>query len=638
MQRFSKFIDTRRADFWRTFYAHPELLSLFAYLNQLMAAKLGGYDLLSTYDIIGIDEHNPGVTTTWEEVALTTINDTGIDGTYRYSYSIDDKWLSIDGIADRHVDPTVLIQSGVDFRYSKGIVKSAVDLSVYPVLYVTKGQVVSTRLADYVGKAFGYERDDSYKYRDNMVTMLRLFYEGPTLNNLIAAIHAVINSPVAKYSDELVLSTSNGEVLTNKYKYDLGGAEVDVQIGDIVDKGNPLAGAVEIYTNKTHPGWWRDRIPSLFGKYRPSATLTYEEVDVLMETFLKLFVANVRINLRKVDNASFMWADDIWELILDGSTLRTDYIVSAYRLEEDDFIPYVLEAPPKLSIHGFCVWGMDNINSEAWIYAPDVVKPYVFPNDVVNPYWKIGSHRWHILDAGNEVKEFWSATDNIMPYMEPTHDYWHIVTHTAEEGTSLPTGAIRRESFIQDQVFSAMLWDGWFMLGIDPNNTESDPGRLIENVTESINAIDSGDDNQLHNQLIGTLVGNDNAAGSMVNTVYGEMNVAHAELTLWTLEGTLRLAAAGIVIHKGDTYTAYSPPIYIGCALKNATVTISEDVPVNTSTLYYYSLDGITWSALQSGVKINNVYGNLYIKATLQASPVAYPTFEGLDISLELVK
>ena len=636
MQRFSKFIDSRRADFWRTFYAHPELLSLFAYVNQLLAAKLGGYEMLSTYDIIGVDEHNPGITATWEEVTLTPVTDTGIADTYRYIYTIDDMWLSIESLVDKHVDPTVLVQSGIDFKYSNGTIKSAVDLSGYSKLYITKGQVASTRLSDYVGKAFGYERDDSYKYRDNMVTMLRLFYEGPTLKNLVAAIHAIINSPVAKYDDELVLSTSAGEVLTNKYRYDLGGAEVDVQIGDIVSKGDPLAGAVEIYTNKTHPGWWKDRIPSMFGKYRPSSTLNYEEVDVLMETFLKLFVANIRINLRKVDNSSFMWADDMWELILDGSTLRTDYIVSAYRLEEDTFTPLVLESPSILKLHGFCVWGMDNINSEAWIYAPDVVKPYIFPSDIVDPYWKIGSHRWHILDAGKEVTEFWSATDNIMPYMEPTHDHWHIVTRTAEEGTSLPTGAIRRESFLEDQDFSDMLWDGWFMLGIDPNNSESDPGRLIENVTDSIQAIDAGDENKVHNGLMSDLAGDNNAAGYMVNTIYGEMNIAHAELALWTLEGTLRLSAAGIVVHKGDTFSSYSPPIYVGCARKNATITISEDVPVNTSTLYYYSLDGATWSVLQSGVKINDISGNLFIKTTLQASPVAYPTFEGLDISLEL--
>ena len=638
MQRFSKFIDSRRADFWRTFYAHPELLSLFAYVNQLLAAKLGGYELLSAYDIVGIDEHNPGVTETWQELILTSPTDTGIVGTYRYHYNIDSKWLSLDGIADRHVDPTTILESGIDYKYEDGVLKSAVDLSSYEKLYVTKGQVSSTRLSDYVGKAFGYEREDSYKYRDNMVTMLRLFYEGPTLHNLVAAIHAIINSPVAKYNDELVLSTDGGEVLTNKYKYDLGGAEVDVHIGDTVNKGDPLAGAVEIYTNKSHPGWWRDRIPSMFGKYRPEKTLTYGEVDVLMETFLKLFVANIRINLRKVDNTSFMWADDLWELILDGSTLRTDYVVSAYRLEQEDYVPAVEEAPSTLKIHGFCVWGMDNINSEAWIYAPDVVKPYVFPNDVVDPYWKIGSHRWHILNPNNHVKEFWSATDTIMPYMEPTHDYWHIVTHTAEEGTSLPTGSIHKESFISDQKFSAMLWDGWFMLGIDPNNTESDPGANLENITDTINSIDAGDNNKIHNGLLSSLIGNDNPAGEMINIVYGELNVAHAELTLWSLEGTLRLAAAGLVVHKGDTFSAYSPPIYIGCALKNATITISEDVPANTSTLYYYSLDGTNWSLLHSGVKVYNVSGNLFIKATLQASAVAYPTFEGLDISLELVK
>lgn len=631
MQRFSKFIDSRRADFWKAFYTSPELLSLFAYLNQIMAAKLGGYELLNTYDIASVGEHNPGVTKVWESADLVYSADTGIANTYRYIYGVDDAWITVEGLSDAHVDPSEYYLAGIDYTYSNGTIRSKCKLD--NIKFVTKGQYANTKLADYMGTAFGYAREDSFKYRDNMEVMLKLFYEGPTIDNLVSAIHAVINSPVAKYDNEVVLSTADGEILTNKYKYDLGGADVSVQVGDTVNKGEPLARAVEIYTDKTSPGWWKDRIPSMFGKYSPDTPLTYSLVNVLMDTFLKLFVAHVRINLSYVDNTSIHFFEDLWNLVLDGSSVRTDYLISAYRLDTDPFVPYVLDGANTLRIHGFCVWGEQDINSEGWLYAPDVVKPAIFADDVVDPYWKIDSHRWHILDANSQVKEFWSATDVVPPYFEPTHDYWHIVTHTAEEGTDLPITRIPAQvSSLTNSEFSP--FDGFFLLAIDPENKESDSDRNISSVTDSIDALQTSS-LITNNVPASTIIGHATSNG-VVNKIYGDMNIGHAELSLWTINTPLTLGAAGIVCHKSDTGTAYSDATFVGSVPKNATIVAGTNIPEGTSISIYYKLNSGDWIVLPEEGLVSGATDYLYFKVVLTASAVSYPTFKGLDITLRL--
>lgn len=610
MYRFSKFIDTRRADFWKTYYSNSELLSLFAYINAVLAARIGGYDLLCAYDIEDICNHAPGITKTWVKTNFgepdDTIPDTGI-GTYRYHYLVDASWISIEGISDSHVDPTIELKTGIDYTYSNGVIKSAVLLSGYSTLYITKGQYVSDRLKNHIGTAFGYEREDSYKYRDTMMTLLKLFYDGPTITNLISSIHVLINSPVTKYDNETVLSTDNEAVLTNKYKYELGGAEVGVQIGDIVNSGDPLAGAVEVYTNKLHPNWWKDRSPELFTKFRPSAVMTYEEVDLLMESFLKFFVAHIRINLRKVDNKKLTFYEDIWNLILEGSSIRTDYIISAYRLDEDILDDLVNKDIVTLRLGAFCCWGNTDYNSEAWLYTPRVVDPYIFPDDVVNPYWKVGSHRWHILPAGETVKDFWSASDNVMPYLEPTHDYWYIRN---VETTYLPVSMKYYSSAFNLDVVK--MFDAFFGFAIDPN---PDTTANIDTVDEILAQVDDSFE---------------------VFSVYASQNVSHAELVLWTYEGSSHLSAGGAVVTLGSSATIYSPAFNVGRAVKNVKITPYLTLPDNTTTVTYYKTSG-DWTILPEDFSAGIATGNVYVKAVLTASNYATPVFRGLDIDLTLL-
>lgn len=652
MYRFSKFIDTRRADFWRTYYSHPELLSLFAYINSVLAAKIGGYELLSAYDIAEIAEHNPGITKSWETIVLDVPDDdTGIEGTYRYHYLIDASWLSISGFADKRVDPTVLFESGIDFIYRDGVIKSSVRLDGYSTLFITKGQYTSTRLSDYIGKPFGFERVDSKKYRDNMVTLLRLFYDGPTVDNLISAIHVLINSPVAKYDNEVVLSTANGEVLTDKYRYDLGGAELQVQIGDVLSAGQPLAEAVEVYTDKTAPYWWKDRNPELFGKYRPAAVMTYEEVDQLMETFLKYYVAHIRINLRNVDNSKLTYYEDIWNVILDGSTIRSDYIISAYRMDVDallhgflydykdydteeanilksdgtydeaDFYKAGKDVGPRLRLGGFCVWSTSDYNSEGWHDVNDRVTPKVFPNvvpdDGVNRYWTIGSTRWHILPENKKVKEFWSATETLMPYFEPNTDYWYM---RAVDTTTLPTS--HKNTVETVNLMSIVNTDSFLSLLIDMDSTAT---------PTNVSSIDS--------------VLFDMTETPKINAVYGDMNIAHAELLSWVMSGEASISAAGIVVHLNSVGEGRSNGIYIGDFPKTVTLTPSLLTPTGTSISVYYlvsqedqfsNIDTVTWVALPEDGVVSGAYGYLYIRTVLQAAVNTFPTFKGTDISLRV--
>ena len=420
MQRFHKFLNPRRADFWQQYYASPELLSLFAYINQLLAAKTEGYSLLSAYDLFGVREHNPGEPKAWEEIHVYYNGDTGVDGTYRYQYYVDPNWLDIEGLASSHIDPTMYLEKGADFTYSNGVIKSAIPIpyviaggsastsATYYInggnateehlysttgkpliidggnattttskLYVTKGYYSANRIANFLGTALGYTQTDSYKYRDNLEVLLRLFYEGPTIDNLIAAINITAGNIVAKYDGEKVLSTRDNVVITSKYRYDLGDVAPSVNVGDTLYAGQPLTNAVDIRTNEISPEWWKDCAPALFSHYVGKSLPTAAEVDSVMSTFLKYFIVYIRFNLSKISSPT--WYDEIWKLVLEGAPIRTAFILSMYADVEDVLEPK-LDDSSKIAVTGYSVWGTSTIDSPDWLYAPSVVTAKVYPD------------------------------------------------------------------------------------------------------------------------------------------------------------------------------------------------------------------------------------------------------------------
>lgn len=599
MFRFSDWVTGLRPDFWKVFYEHPDLLNLFSYVNSVQAAKSGGYDMLSMYDILDIGEHNPGHTLAWEPIDLG--NHTYVQGSdYPFQFPIDENWIYIDCLHDKRVDPEVTLQNIVDFR----LIKHKLCFIKYPYLermLVSKGLYAGTRLADDFGKAFGFERKDSFDYRDKMVPMMELFYRGPTLHNIKAAANVMINNPVAKYGNEKIINTSGGDVITDIYRYNLAGAHLAYNVGDTIGKHFPFADAIELATEKTNPSWWLDRLPKLFSKYKVDGPIDKFQRDLMMEKFLKYFVAHIRINLNKIDWREYVFYKDLWELLLDGSPTRTDYILSMYYQVVDLDMPIPNFDVEKVKLTAHSIWGRRNIPSEMWLHAPTIVKPTIYIDGTTNGDWYVGSLRYHILDADKKTQEFWSSEPKQWSYVEPHISHWY----------------------------------GRFTL--DPK---------IPMVSRKVLSEDIPDVQDLHikvdlkrpaaTEIISVIPVDTNVSTFRTISIYGDQNIAHEDLDEWEHFDTCHLGVEGLVVALGKTGYGVSPAMNVGGIPKNIIVRVVTGLASNTNIDVFYSYDKSVWEPLPIDNVIRGARNDVYYKAVITASSITSPVFKGLDISIRV--
>jgi hypothetical protein len=121
-----------------------------------------------------------------------------------------------------------------------------------------------------------------------------------------------------------------------------------------------------------------------------------------------------------------------------------------------------------------------------------------------------------------------------------------------------------------------------------------------------------------------------------MESVYGDQNIAHEDLDEWTNTGTTHLGIEGLVVNLGTTGTSVSPPINVGGIPKKLSVRVVKAVTSTTSVLVQYSNDNkATWIDVPS-TPIQGLVGNVYFKATLQATNITSPVFKGLDISIRV--
>lgn len=600
MYRFSDWLTSLRPSFWKEFYEHPELLSLFSHINNVLGAENGGYKLLENYDIVDIGEHNPGHTVSWVPITLGTL--TYVDGDdYPYQYKVDDEWISMDCLHDKHIDPTVTLQNIVDFRLLEGTLRF-IKFPPTDRLLVSKGLYAGTRLQDDFGKAFGYARQDSYHYRDTIVPLMAMFYKGPSVHNIVAAANVMINNPVAKYGDETIINTVGGDVITDRYRYNLGGAALAVNVGETITEHTPFADAIEFYTEKITPSWWVDRIARMFQKYKLDGTITPEQRDILMDTFLKYFVAHIRINLNKLDWRRFEFYPDVWDLILDGSPTRTDYILSMYYKAVDLDMPRPTFDVGKLRIKQFSIWGNRKVpGTDQWIYAPDVVTPVVHDDDTIDPVWYVGSLRYHVLDEGKKFEEFWSSKHSKKPYVEPYFDNWY-----------------------------GRLTDNPNIPMVSRKAKDSDIPKVRSINTRVVSKTPVGPN------IISYIPKTTNVSNTRYVSVYGDQNIAHEDLDEWTTSGTVHLGIEGLVAELSSSGSAVSPAMNVGGIPKNIKVRVVSELAVNTSVTLYYKNNEGAWEPLPSDGLIAHVSNDVYFKVDITSSDISSPVFKGLDISIRL--
>jgi hypothetical protein len=434
-----------------------------------------------------------------------------------------------------------------------------------------------------------------------MVPLMELFYRGPTLHNIISAANVMVNNPVAKYGNEVILNTAGGDVITDQYRYNLGGANLAYNVGDTIDRHSPFANAIELYTEKTKPSWWLDRIPGLFQKYKVDGAVQPAHRDAMMETFLKYFIAHIRINLNKTDWRQYTFYQDIWELLLDGSSTRTDYILSMFYNAKDFDMPEVIDVC-KIRLTAFSIWGGRKVpGSEHWLYAPELVNPIVYPEGTTDYDWFVGSLRYHVLDEGTKTQEFWSSEPKQLSYVEPHISHWYG-RNTMTPNIPLVSKRVSDSSIPQVQ-------------------------HLFSKVTLK---------RPVNSEVITVIPQDTNLSAYRMESVYGDQNIAHEDLDEWTNTGTTHLGIEGLVVNLGTTGTSVSPPINVGGIPKKLSVRVVKAVTSTTSVLVQYSNDNkATWIDVPS-TPIQGLVGDIYFKATLQATSITSPVFKGLDISIRV--
>lgn len=600
MYRFHDWMTSLRPDFWTTFYKHPELLELFSFIHGAVGSSTG-YKYLAAYDIVDIGEHNPGHTVSWSPIQLGEY--TYVEGVeYPHQYAVQGDWIYIDCLYDRHVDPTVWYQNVVDFRYENSKLCFVKEPTIDTFL-VSKGLVAGTRLAEDFGIAFGYDRIDSYQYRDTMVPLTAMFYRGPSIHNIVAAANLMISNPVAKYGDEVIIKTDGGIVYTDKYRYDLGSARLAVNVGSTVTEHQPFADVIEFSTDKITPGWWYDRIPRLFQKYKVNGAISKVERDRLMENYLKYFLAHIRINLNKTDWRKYEYHPDIWQLILDASPVRTDYILSMYWHQEDYDLTYPTFDVQKLKLTAHSMWSNRDIgeNVESWLYAPREAARTIYPDGTTDVDWFVGSKRYRILDTDKKFQEFWSSEPKQLSYVEPHICQWYcrntgdpnipLVSKKAEDIT------LRRPDISLGKV-------------------------VIKRPVES--------------QVISTLEQDATYNHTSFTAILGEQNIYHEDLDDWTYYNNVHLGINGLVLPYSSTGYAISNAMPMGLVPKRVKVRVNKTLAANTSITMFWSTDASTWTQFSSGVVLTNISGNLYFKAVLTSSSIASPVFQGLDLSIRV--
>lgn len=488
MTRFNSFITTLQPDFWRDRFKPKDLMRVFSHIQSVLSSR-SDMKLLETYDIKTIPEHTVGYTRTWIPIAIA--GETHLDAatTYPWMYAIvtddgniDDNWLYIDAIYDSHVDPQHRYQNGIDYKYSDGILRFRKQIpSTIKNLYISKGQYAGYRICNEIGSLIQYQRKDSQFYRDAIEPVMVSFYNNPTYKHLTALLNIAFGIPVAKYGDETVVSIIGDTITTDRYTYTVPSNIITVNKGDVLEQFQPFTTTIQLITNKTNPGWWRDKPPDLFKKYYvgtkivkkvsvpDSDTRTYEECPdnyteipteveniteedkvFLLENFLEDVILYIRINVDSVNVDGLIDSKDLMDLFYDALPTRTDPIISKVANPKDFMdsltVPDLENAGVLLRINS--IYGLHPEYSPIGMYAPNLGRPILrdapegtVEDATLSTDFSVGTYKWHIYeqDETSNFDEGWRYNPQAAPIFDPYFSTIYI--RSVSQNSFNPSGA-----------------------------------------------------------------------------------------------------------------------------------------------------------------------------------------------------
>ena len=546
------------------------------------------------------------------EIRFTPYNGVLVAGDYPYQYDISEHFSNIYELSDPLKE--CVYTSGTDFVYdpinSKISFKEELQIGL---LYMSKVYRADTRINDEYGQFVGFSRYDSRDYRDSMEILMRLFFKGPTKNNLVSAFNVMLNQPVAKYGNEKILSMASGEIITDKYDYKFGNTASDYVIGSKIKQYQPFGKAITIDLwdpkNPLDTKWWEQRPVELFQRYS-STPLTDPNKNTLMDTFLKSFVGHVRVNLDEMDSDTLVFNKDLWSTILDGIPARSDFILSSFKgisTIGQLSVPTKAETPG-WGIYLHSVWSKYHVcESPEWLYPPEVLDFKIETEGLHYYPWYIGSRKYHILNEGCQFDEFWRDGDKLS-YVEPNYDSWWYNLTTTPPPASAVVSEVR---FVYDWTTPIPDKSRYYPRRSDGYSTGN-------SATTKFDAIPSYD-----------MIAEVGYASIPPEIICGKSNMHN-----WMFFDT-RMTTNGVEanVHASGQKYILTAPLNIGLAPKN----IQFDFFINlidtknrTWIDIEYGQEGADrWTIMPADNTVRGVTGKLYLKIIFHTYASVSPVFSG---------
>ena len=498
-----------------------------------------------------------------------------------------------------------IYEKDVDFVFDKESQILSTKTKLYTIpMWISKGAIISNRLDREYGQYLGYRRLDSTTYRDSLQVMNTYFMQGPTLPNVKAAVNQVFQLPVAKYGDETVVWANQNAIVTDKYRYNINGNSSKFLGGGFLKINEPLCDAIEFYTHKTHPNWWVDRAPEMFNKYS-TEPLTASRKDRMMDTFLKHYVAQVRINTGKLSTYKLTFQQDLWDLVLDGLPVRSDLLLSMYNTIDDigdgstGSIPIPDYEQLKIGIRTETLWTGYSPKADKYLLwaASDRIK-FEIGSEEVPTDWRIGEQGYVVLDPTSCFKQKWRKEKGTPSLLEP--DFSQTFMYLKEDD-----GLPRRSCHF---------------VSLNTPMVEYESHKAAPGIMDDVSTL-----------LLERL--NDECH---VITLFSELVYDKQRFPTWDLN-QLWATEDGLVPPLGTGGYAISTPFDLGRIPKNVKVSYTVDMPPDTRcTVYYTNNEGQDWFELTSGSTLLKMNGVIKFKVVLSATLFSHPIFKELDISLSI--
>lgn len=596
MTRFNRWQQTIVPDFWQIMFKPKELLKVTAHANSVLSLE-EDTRLLHQYDLQEINEHLVGRMYTWKKLTIEATTYKGRTEKYPYWTPIDENWLHIDALYDKLVEPDLKMQVDLDFIVEDGYLKSSRALKAQ-TLYISKGRYAQYDIYGEIGQFLNYKRRDSVWYRDTIAPILAAFFLGPTYINLKAVITVMCGFPVAKYGNETVLSVKNGTVKTDKYTYFTTASRISVKTGDVLYRFQPICDVAILFTNKTHPKWWEAKPVDLFAKYRTDGKLTVATRNYLLSTFLYDAVASVQVNLDWQELQEFTANADILQLFYEALPIRTDitFTQARYNYSWDTGImtPNKDSGGVRLGVNSRYGKSPYSAATDFFIEDSKIPRPQFFDDDNKETIFIVGRRRFHLLDDGDNFREFWSQDFKTLPYVEP------YISNVYCRFTLNPKYDHREFKLVSRNI-----------------PTISDIQVLFRSGQGFYSEIPKGLATQEPSYIAVT-----------GNNVYGVLEMAD-----WTLND-LTITRDGLTVLDEVQGDAITLPVYMGNLPKNLTVTIDATLPKGTLIDIQYSKDKAVWTAMPE--MLRNQTGNIYLKVRIFATELEAPVLKRLYASITI--